>query len=103
MITTIRLLRTPSSERFLLQERERDCGALDLHYLSDGSVHATVIIYEGGIAESDVPNLLTQIDENLLPSVSLDDKKLIFTVVMGRVLGAYEAEKQSADQSRGNP
>lgn len=38
------------------------------------------------------PALLTYLDDMLLPDASLDDRKLAFTVVMGRVYGAFEAE-----------
>ena len=40
--------------------------------------------------KSEISDLLVHVDEVLLPDVSLDDKKLIFTVVSGRVLGAFE-------------
>ena len=92
----IRSLRTPSSERFILKDAGGDIGALDLHYLRDGTVQATLILIEAaGTPESQVPALLTHIDEVLLPEVSLDDRKLVFTVVMGRVLGAFESQRGS--------
>jgi hypothetical protein len=61
--TFVRYLPTPSSERFLLQ--------------LDGQAAA----------------LLERIDEILLPEVRLDDKTLTFTVAIGRVVGAYAAER----------
>ncbi len=55
-------------------------------------VHGTLIVEEGrGVEESDIPHLLTHIDEALLPEVRLDDHNLTFTVVVGRAIGAYEA------------
>jgi hypothetical protein len=90
-----RALRTPHSERFLLTEpgAEMECAVLDVHYLANGTVRGTVVVFEGaGVSESEVPALLQRIDEQLLPDVQLDDATLEFTVVSGRVLGAYSRE-----------
>jgi hypothetical protein len=93
-IEFVRSLRTSSSERFLLRESAADVGALDIHYLRNGTVQATLIVIEGaGIAESQIPDLLTHIDEVLLPEVSLDDQQLVFTVVTGKVLGSFESSR----------
>ena len=91
-----RLLRTATSERHVLRRDKADFAALDLHFLQDGTVQATLIVYEGsGWEEGDIPSLLTHIDEVLLPEVALDERNLTFTVVMGRVLGAYQAQPDS--------
>jgi hypothetical protein len=96
-IAFARLLRTSSSERHVLRRNDADFAALDLHYLPNGTVQATLVVFEGsGVEEADVPDLLTHIDEVLLPEVQLDDRNLTFTVVMGRVLGAFQAEADSA-------
>jgi hypothetical protein len=90
-----RTLRTPHSERYLLAEPggATECAELDLHYLSDGTVRGTLVVFEGaGVDEDGVPALLQRLDEQLLPEVRLDDATLEFTVVMGRVLGAYARE-----------
>lgn len=93
-IEFVRLLRTPSSERHLLRRSGADFAALDLHYLPDGTVQATLLVFEGaGVDEVEIPELLTYIDEVLLPEVRLDDHNLIYTVATGRVLGAYQAER----------
>ncbi len=87
----VRVLRTQSSERFLLCRSGVDAAALDIHYLADGTVHATLIVFEGSsMTEEEIPGQLMYIDEMLLPEVSLNDRKLLFTVVVGRVLGAFE-------------
>jgi hypothetical protein len=49
--------------------------------------------YEAGWKESDVPGLLGSLDEDFLPDVDLDHGNLNYTVVIGEVLGNYEAEK----------
>jgi hypothetical protein len=92
-ITWKRTLRTPSSERFLAQRDGRDAAAVDLHYLANGSVAGTVILLkDAGWNESDVPGLLGSLDEDFLPDVDLDHGNLNYTVVIGEVLGNYEAE-----------
>jgi hypothetical protein len=87
----VRTLRTPHSERFLIQaEAGRDCGAVELHYLPGERVEGTVIVLDDKIfPESKVPALLKEIDEFLLPDASLEDGKLHFTVVTGHVVGTF--------------
>ena len=94
-ISFVRTLRTLSSERFVVRREDSDIAALDIHYLANGTVQATLLVFDGMISESEVPRLLVFIDEVLLPDVSLDDKRLAFTVVIGRVLGAFEAVAES--------
>lgn len=91
----VRLLRTASSERFLVQTAAgKDTAALDIHYVADGRVAGTLCLFEdSGIAESQIPELLEQIDEALLPDVSFKDRNLSFTVVLGRVVGSFEANE----------
>lgn len=92
----IRSLRTPHSERYLLQVQGKDVAALDLHYLPTGRVDGTLIVFDqSGIAEQDIPAILKQVDENLLPEVSIHEGNVSFTVVIGRVLGAFLPEGQS--------
>ena len=93
--SVIRVLRTVSSERFLLQVKEgQDAAAIDLHYLRDGSVSGTIFLFEdGGIQDHMIHDLLQYIDEALLPEVSLDEHNLAFTVVRGQVVGDFQAEK----------
>ena len=96
MICWKRTLRTASSERFLAQCEGQDVAAVDLHYLASGTVAGTVILLkDGGWNESDVPALLGSLDEDFLPDVDLDHGNLNYTVVLGEVLGNYEAEKKS--------
>lgn len=95
-IIIVRLLRTPSSERLLLRRDGSDFASLDLHYLPSGAVHGTLVVFDDTwVKEGDVPELLTKIDEFLLPEVSLDSKNLTFTVVSGHVWGAFTAQKNA--------
>ncbi len=93
-ITWKRTLRTTTSERFLAQREGRDAAAVDLHYLANGTVAGTVILLkDAGWNESDVPGLLGSLDEDFLPDVDLDHGNLNYTVVIGEVLGNFEAQK----------
>lgn len=87
-----RTLRTPSSERFLAQQNGLDIAAVDLHYLPGGSVAGTVIVLDTAqLPEAHIEKLLRTLDEDLLPDVDLAMGTLTYTVVVGRVLGNYEA------------
>lgn len=95
-LTFVRLLRTPHSERFMLRAAGADVGALEAHYLADGAVDATLILFEeAGTSPASIPDLLKQIDETLFPGVSLSERNLLFTVVSGQVLGAFEPHQDS--------
>jgi len=93
-----RTLRTHSSERFLVVKQGRDAAAIELHYLANGTVSGTVILLrEAGWSESDVPVLLRTLDEDFLPDVDLAQGNLTYTVILGEVLGNYEASERDAD------
>ena len=87
----VRSVRTSASERFLIQaEPGKDCGVVELHYLSGDRVVGTVIILDDKIfPEKKVPELLKEIDEFLLPDANIEDGKLHFTVVTGHVVGTF--------------
>jgi len=86
-----RTVRTESSERFLLQsDSGHDAAALELHYLGDHRVVGTLIILDERVfPESKVPELLKEIDEKLLPDVSMEEGQLSFTVVSGHIVGTF--------------
>ena len=44
-----------------------------------------------------MPALLGSLDEDFLPDVDLDHGNLNYTVVLGEVLGNYEAEKSKSN------
>ena len=95
----MRVIRTPHSERFLLRRDKQDQAALDLHYLAGGRVDGTLIVFEGqGISDGQIADVLSRIDEMLLPDVSIAERNLSFTVVVGRVLGAFVPEKVEPKQ-----
>ncbi len=92
MINWKRTLRTVSSERFLAMRDGQDVAAIDLHYLANGTVSGTVILLKNaGWKEDDIPKLLQALDEDFLPDVDLERGTLTYTVVMGEVVGNWEA------------
>jgi hypothetical protein len=87
---TVRLLRTPHSERILLRARDADVGVLDIHYPSATSAAATLIVFDdANVDDGQLVELLEQIDRVLLPDASLSDQSLRFTVVRGRAVGTF--------------
>lgn len=93
MIVWKRTLRTTSSERLLATRDGKDVAAVDLHYLTNGTVSGTVILLkEAGWKDSDIPKLLQSLDEDFLPDVDLASGTLTYTVVIGEVLGNWEAQ-----------
>ena len=92
MINWKRTLRTVSSERFLAMRDGQDVAAIDLHYLANGTVSGTVILLKNaGWKEDEIPKLLQTLDEDFLPDVDLERGTLTYTVVMGEVVGNWEA------------
>ena len=61
-----RLVRTMSSEIYLIWEGERRVGQLDLHYAQD-TIHAT-IIFEADMSVADEEELMAQIDDDIVSS-----------------------------------
>ena len=100
MMSWKRTLRTASSERFLLQRDGQDAAAVDLHYLANGTVSGTVILLKSaGWTEAEIPKLLKSIDDDFLPDVDLERGTLTYTVVLGELIGVFEAEpSDDADQ-----
>ncbi len=94
MIAWKRLLRTLTSERFLATRGGNDIAAVDLHYLSSGHVTGTVFLFQSaGWKETQVSEVLTSLDESMLPDVDLDSGSLTYTVVHGEVWGNFEASQ----------
>ena len=92
MIIWKRTLRTSSSERLLATRDGKDVAAADLHYLANGTVSGTVVLLkEAGWKEADIPQLLQSLDEDFLPDVDLASGTLTYTVVIGEVMGNFEA------------
>jgi hypothetical protein len=61
-----RLVRTQTSEIYLIWEGEKRVGQVDLHYAHD-TIHAT-IVFEADFAVSDEEELMAQIDDDIVSS-----------------------------------
>ena len=89
-LTFTRVIRTASSERFLIQllsDPEHDIAAVDVHYLDGGAVVATLILLsEDHASEMFIEQAVRTLDEQLLPMASISDGDLSFTVVQGRCI-----------------
>lgn len=93
-----RTLRTASSERFLLLRDGEEAAAVDVHYLDSGTVSGTVILLKSaGWSEEEIPRLLKSLDEDFLPDVDLERGTLAYTVIMGEIVGVFEAELDADD------
>ena len=89
----VRILRTPYSERFILRQNDQDAAAVDLHYLVNGTVVGSLIVFEdSGIPEASYPELMKFLDEVLLPDVKIENNNLFITAVKGTVLGNFIPE-----------
>ena len=91
----IRLFRTATSERFVLHDDGgSDIGLLDLHFLADGTVAGSLFLLQKKVREeADMREILDQIDEELVPTASLKDANLTFTVTQGELVGTFSSEE----------
>jgi hypothetical protein len=84
-----RLVRSQSSEIYLIWEEENRVGQLDLHYAHD-TVHATLIL-ETDFSITSEEELLTQIDQDVVTSYlpSFERSDFIVTVFRGEEISSY--------------
>ena len=85
----VRLVRTASSEVYVVWDGENRVGQLDLHYASD-IIHGTLIL-EMEIPPSQEEELLTQIDQDVVSSYrpSFDREDFLVTVYRGEEISTY--------------
>ncbi|GAA4427284.1 MULTISPECIES: hypothetical protein [Bremerella] len=92
----IRIFRTASSERFLLQDLiGEEMGMLDLHFLADGTVAGNLFLVQAKVTdEAGIRILLEQVDEQLVPAASMEDANLSFTVTQGELVGTFSSDAE---------
>jgi hypothetical protein len=92
-----RLVRTSSSEIYLVWEENNRVGQLDLHFAID-TIHATLIL-EADLSVSMEEELLTQIDEDIVSSYlpSFDRNDFLVTVFRGEEISSY-TDSQTIDE-----
>ncbi len=94
-----RLVRTQSSEIFLIWEEDRRIGQLDLHFaIESRTVHATLVL------EADLPvtveeELLAQIDDDIVSSYlpSFEREDFLVTVFRGEEISNYTDSSGALD------
>ncbi len=93
-----RLVRTRSSEVYLIWDNEeRRIGQAHLHYLDD-SIHLTIVL-EMDLARTDEEALLATIDEDVASShlPSFDREDLFVTIFRGEELSSFSYAAGGAD------
>jgi len=92
-----RLVRTESSEIFLIWEDERRIGQVDLHYAHD-TIHATLML-ETDLTPELEEELLSQIDEDIVSSYmpSFDREDFLVTVFRGEEISSYTDSSGALD------
>jgi hypothetical protein len=85
----VRLLRTLSSEVYLVWEDDRRVGQIDIHY-ADSSVQADLFL-ETPLESEDQRDLLAQIDDDVVSSYlpSFERDQFIVTVFVGREVDSF--------------
>ena len=100
-----RLVRTQSSEIFLIWDEDRRIGQLDLHYaIESRTIHATLVL------EADLPvtveeELLAQIDDDIVSSYlpSFEREDFLVTVFRGEEISNYTDSSGALDDMDDEP
>ncbi len=94
-----RLVRTQSSEIFLIWEEDRRIGQLDLHFaIESRTVHATLVL-EADLPVSVEEELLAQIDDDIVSSYlpSFEREDFLVTVFRGEEISNYTDSSGALD------
>jgi hypothetical protein len=94
-----RLVRTQSSEIFLIWEEDRRIGQLDLHFaIESRTVHATLVL-EADLPVSTEEELLAQIDDDIVSSYlpSFEREDFLVTVFRGEEISNYTDSSGALD------
>lgn len=84
-----RLVRTQTSEIYLIWEEDRRIGQLDLHYAHD-TIHGTLIL-ESDMTIEQEEGLIAQIDDDIVHAYlpSFDREDFLITVFRGEEISSY--------------
>lgn len=94
-----RLVRTQSSEIFLIWEEDRRIGQLDLHFaIESRTIHATLVL-EADLPVSVEEELLAQIDDDIVSSYlpSFEREDFLVTVFRGEEISNYTDSSGALD------
>ena len=95
----VRLVRTPSSEVYLIWDTVARVGQVDLHY-ADGLVHGTIIL-EQTLDRTAIDALISQLDEDVVSSYLPDFEREDFfvNVFTGEELLSYSDTEDEGDDA----
>ncbi len=94
-----RLVRTASSEIFLIWDEDRRIGQIDLHYaIESRTVHATLLL-EADLTVAVEEELLAQIDDDIVSSYlpSFEREDFLVTVFRGEEISNYTDSSGALD------
>ena len=100
-----RLVRTQSSEIYLIWEEDRRVGQLDLHFaIESRTVHATLVL-EADLPVSVEEELLAQIDDDIVSSYlpSFEREDFLVTVFRGEEISNYTDSSGALDDMDDEP
>jgi hypothetical protein len=92
-----RLVRTQTSEIYLIWDEDRRLGQLDLHYAHD-TIHGTLIL-EGDLTLEQEEGLIAQIDDDIVQAYlpSFDREDFLITVFRGEEISHYTDSSGAMD------
>lgn len=93
-----RLVRTVSSEIYVIWEGERRVGQLHLHY-AHYTIHVTLML-EVDISLSDEEDLIAQIDEDIVSSYlpSFEREEMLVTIFRGEEISSFSYSPAGIDE-----
>jgi hypothetical protein len=93
----VRLLRTLSSEIYLVWDGDRRIGQVDIHY-SDNSIQADLFL-ESPLDGQEKQDLLSQIDDDIVSSYlpSFERDQFIVTVFVGQEVDSFNYSPEPND------
>ena len=97
-----RLVRTRSSEIYLVWDEDRRLGQLDLHY-ADDTIHGTLVL-EGDLSLEDEEGLISQIDDDIVHSYrpAYEREDFLVTVFRGEEISQYNDTSNGMDDMDGD-
>lgn len=87
--------RTPFSEVYTIDDGEHSLGRVDVHYTSSAT-YATLAVHTS-LSESQVQELLSEIDERIVSSADPYREDLVVTVWRGEELGVFADDTDYED------
>ena len=92
-----RVVRTPSSEVYLIWDGENRVGQIDLHFAHE-TIHGTLIL-EASLPREDEEGLIAQVDDEVVQSYlpNFDREDFLITVYRGEEIASYTDTSGAVD------